>query len=266
MAPRRDLTLRYDADLTRLAPELRCAFVELDADDSTRAWIDAAYARPVSRARAGLRDLALTMVNIFDADAWTHLGQDRVLSTAQWRRLLVTGGARLLDVGAGSGEVTQELAPLFSEVVTTELSAPVARRLRSKGFTCHRRDIAFEPLDDPGGFDVVALQNVIDRTTHPLRLLDRAHRLLAEGGRVIVTVPVPLRPVVFIGRSRFAPAENLPAGLPDFESSASALCERVFHPQGYRVQSLSCAPYLSRGTARAPVAVLDDAIFVLLRR
>lgn len=265
MARYRDIPLRYGADLTRLPSKLRRAFVELDADDSTRAWIDAAFARPISRARVAYRNLAMTLVNLYDADAWANLGDDRVLSTAQWRRLLGACGTRLLDVGAGAGDVTRELAPLFEDVVTTELSGPVARRLRSKGFTCHACDIAFEPIDDPGGFDVVALQNVIDRTTHPLRLLDQADRLLTSSGRVVVAVPVPIHPVVFMGRTRFAPAENLPTGMPDFESTVTVLCEQVFGPLGYRVQSLTRAPYLSRGTARAPVEVLDDAIFVLRR-
>lgn len=243
---------------------MRGAFVELDADASTRAWIDAALDRPDPLPRVVLRNLALTLVNVYDANAWTDVSHDRVLGTAQWRRLLGTGGTRLLDVGAGNGDVTRELAPLFAEVVTTELSRPMARRLRQQGLRCHELDIAFSSFDDSGGgFDVIALQNVIDRTTHPLRLLDRVPRLLAEGGRVIVAVPVPIRPVVFAGRSRFHPAEPLPTAPTDFESAVSALYERVLVPRGYRVQALTRAPYLARASGRSSVAVLDDAIFVL---
>lgn len=261
----RDIALRYDAELARLPLELRSAFVELDADSSTRAWIDAALARPNPRARIVLRNLAMTLLSIYDANGLTNIYQDRVLSTAQWRRLPGVGGVRLLDVGAGDGEVTRELAALFAEVATTELSRPMARRLRGKGFTCHQCDIAFEPIDGPGGFDVVALQNVLDRTTHPLRLLDRAQHLLAVGGRLVVAVPVPIQPVVFIGRARFDPVEMLPLGMPDFESAVTALHAQVFGPRGYRVTALARAPYLCRGGARSPVQVLDDAIFVLAR-
>lgn len=261
----RDVELRYDAQLTRLPTALRRAFVELDADASTRAWIDAAFARPDPRTRVLFRTLAMLFVNVYDADAWADVGQDRLLSTSQWRLLPGVGGARLLDVGAGSGKVTRELAPLFAEVITTERSRPRARRLRDEGFRCHERDIAFESIDDPAGFDVVALQNVIDRTTHPLRLLDRVGRLLAPGGRLVVAVPVPIRPVVFVGRNRFDPAERLPVGMADFESTVDLLYERVFRPRGYRVTALTRAPYFSRGSSRAPVHVLDDAIFVLTR-
>ena len=265
MARHRDLELRYGADPTRLPHELRCAFVELDFDDGTRAWIDAALDRPDPSARLVLRNLATTLVNIFDANAWMDIGQDRLLSTTQWRRLLGAGATRLLDVGAGAGDVTRELAALFSDVATTELSRPAARRLRDKGFTCHECDITFERLDDADRFDVVALQNVIDRTTHPLRLLDQIQHLLARDGHVVVAVPVPVRPVVFIGRTRFDPAETLPTGMPDFESAVGTLYEQVFRPRGYRVEAIARAPYLSRGGARSPVEVLDDAIFVLTR-
>lgn len=260
----RDIDLHYRADLSRLPAELQRAFVELDADDSTRAWIDAAIAKPNSRMTMLLRDLAMTFVSFYDANGLTNSFRDRLLSTAQWQRLLGEGGARLLDIGAGDGEVTCQIAPLFSDVVTTEMSKPMVRRLRSKGFRSHHCDIAFQAIDDDD-FDVIALQNVIDRTTHPLRLLDHAGQLLAEQGRLVVAVPVPIEPVVFIGPKGVAPAEALPIEAMDFESAVTALYEQVFVPDGYRVVALSRAPYLCSGTAREPVQVLDDAIFVLAR-
>jgi SAM-dependent methyltransferase len=262
----RGIALRYDAEITRLPPALRGAFVDLDADDSTRAWIDAALVRPRPHARIALRMLATAFVSIYDANGLTNTGQSRVLGTAQWRRLLGAGGSRLLDVGAGEGGVTRELGALFTDVVTTELSPPLARRLRSKGFTCHQCDLASQAIDDSGNFDVVALQNVIDRTSHPLRLLDRVAQLLARGGRVIVTVPVPIEPVVFKGASRFSPAEMLPVGMPDFESTVAALYTEVFEPRGYRIAALARAPYFCDDAVCSPIRVRDDAIFVLTHR
>jgi len=260
----RDLALHYRIDLARLPLELQQVFVELDADASTRAWIDAAIARPNSRMKTLLRDLAMSFVNFYDANGLTNGFQDRLLSTAQWQRLLGRRGARLLDIGAGDGEVTAQLAPLFTEIVTTELSKPMVRRLRRRGYASHYCDLAFEAIDDRD-FDVVALQNVIDRTTHPLRLLDHAEQLLARDGRLVVAVPVPIQPVVYAGTSHVEPAEPMPVGAPDFESAVTELYEQVFVPNGYRVTALSRAPYLCSGSAREPVEVLDDVIFVLAR-
>lgn len=259
----RDLSLRYSVDLARLPAELQSVFVELDADDSTRAWIDAAYAKPNSRGKILLRDLAMLFVNFYDANGLTNSFQDRLLSTAQWQRLLGEGGVRLLDVGAGDGEVTRQLTPLFADVSATEVSKPMVRRLRSKGYRSHHCDIAFAGIDDPGGFDVVALQNVIDRTTHPLRLIENAFELLGEEGRVVIATPMPLQPEVYAGSRRVMPEELLPVDAPDFESAVSALYEEVFAPRGYRVTAFTRAPYLCSGSAKAPVEVLDDAIFVL---
>lgn len=261
----RDLVLEYGVNVSRLPPELRAAFLELDLDHSTRLWIDAAYSQPDSRLRTALRNLAARFVSFYDANGLMNVGQDRVLGTAQWQRLLGRGGRRLLDIGAGDGVVTGELAALFDEVVTTEVSGPLARRLRARGYTCHRRDVAFEPLEGAGRFDLVALQNVLDRTTHPLRLIDRAVSLLADDGRLVVAVPVPIRPVVFIDGARFPPAEVLPAESADFESAVAALNAQVFVPRGLGVIALTRVPYLCRGDARSPVKGLDDAIFVLTR-
>jgi SAM-dependent methyltransferase len=261
----RGIELRYGVNLSRLPPVLRRTFVELEADDSTRAWIDDALTRRRPYAKFALRALAMTAFNIYDASGIANACQDRLLGSAQWQLLLGAGGSRLLDVGAGDGFVTRELATLFTDVATTELSAPMARRLRARGYACHQKDLATATIDDAGRFDVVALQNVIDRTTHPLRLIDRAGELLAQGGRLVIALPVPIDPVVFSGPTRRTPAEALPTGAKDFESAVATLHAKVFEPRGWNVTAWSRAPYLCNGSASARVSVLDDAIFVLAR-
>ena len=51
-----------------------------------------------------------------------------------------------------------------------------------------------------------------------------------------------------------------------FEHAARTLTELCFEPLGLEVCSLSRAPYLCRGSAKRPVVVLDDSVFVLARR
>ncbi len=41
---------------------------------------------------------------------------------------------KLLDIGAGDGNVTEKLATFVNEVVCTEVSAPMVRALNAKGF------------------------------------------------------------------------------------------------------------------------------------
>ena len=260
----RGVELRYSCDARRLPEPLARVFVELEADASTRAFIDRAMDDPQSAATTALRDVAAKMVSLYDANGMLGAFSMRVLSTEQWRALLGerTRG-RLLDVGAGDGEVTAQAAPLFDDVVATETSRPMARRIRKRGFICHEVDLATEPVpDDAGRFDVISVLNVLDRTARPLTLLERLPDLLAPGGVLVAAVPVPVRPTVFVGPVQVDPEELLPGGEADFEPAVTDLWRFVLEPLGYRAERLARAPYLCRGDPRRPVEVLDDAVFV----
>jgi SAM-dependent methyltransferase len=261
----RGIELSYGCEPSRLPAELASRFVELELDDGTRRWIDRALERPQARATSAIRDVAAKMVGLYDANALLGAFPMRVLGTDQWRPILgEAAGGRLLDVGAGDGAVTAEAAALFDEVVATELSHPMARRLRRRGLRCHEVDLATEPLlEAEGTFDVISLLNVLDRTSRPLSLLERLPALCRPGGRLVVAVPVPIRPVVYVGPQQVDPEEVLPGGgEAGFEAGVSALWQWGLAPLGYRVEVLTRVPYLCRGDARRPVEVLDDAVFV----
>ena len=63
MGTYRHLVLRYGCDRPRLSRELQDAFVELDADASTRAWIDHAIENPQSAAITAARNAAMKSVS-----------------------------------------------------------------------------------------------------------------------------------------------------------------------------------------------------------
>ena len=265
--------LRYSVAEAGLSPLLRPAFRRLHQDADTDAWLRDAHARPHGAAQLALRALARTVMSDFDANGVAGTYDMRVLGTAQWRALLTHAGAmtepaRLLDVGAGEGNVTEALAALLApegEVVTTELSGPMARRLRKRGWACHQLDLATERMPEAGeGFDLIGLLNVLDRTSRPLTLLERLRTLCR--GWLLLAVPLPLRPHVQMGPVSLDPEERLPIPPVDGESveaGASARAELAFAPLGWDVAAFARAPYLCRGGAAQPVIALDDAIFVL---
>ncbi|MEM1413489.1 MAG: methyltransferase, partial [Myxococcota bacterium] len=223
-----------------------------------------------------LRAMARKVMSDYDANGVAGTHDMRVLGAAQWRELLAQAGVtspprRLLDVGAGEGNVTATLTELLGperepgDVVTTELSGPMARRLRKRGWRCHEVDLATAELPgDEAPFDLVGLLNVIDRTSRPLTLLERLRPLTR--GVLLLAVPLPVRPHVHMGPVTMAPEERLPSplgGRESFEAGASALAELAFRPTGWHVAAFARAPYLCRGGASQPVIALDDAVFVL---
>jgi SAM-dependent methyltransferase len=218
-------------------------------------------------------------LSVTDVNGLLCRGQMFVLSTAAASTLLGAALAsaprrptRLLDVGAGDGGVTARLAPLFGAVSATEVSVPMALRLRLRGFAATRTaSIAAGALSArDGSFDVVALMNLLDRCDDPLGVLRDAARLAARGtGRVLVALVLPFNEFVEDGARRRAPRAPLPmdgarcGDGANFEASLAAFVARVLPRAGLALESLARAPYLCRGDARRPFYVLSDAVMVL---
>ncbi len=106
----------------------------------------------------------------------------------------VTAGARALDLGCGSGQVTIPLARLGAEVVAVDISPAMIGFLSDniareglRGVT--GRVAALEHLElEPGGFDVVvsnyALHHLADEDKR--RLVAAAKLWLRPGGRLVI--------------------------------------------------------------------------------
>ena len=108
---------------------------------------------------------------------------------------------RLLDIGAGTGGITLQLAPLFEEVPhCTEVSAASVRRMSSRGLNSLQGGDPVAALEPTGlgesDFDVITIFNVLDRAPQPLTLLRQSRKLLSDDGRVVVAVALPFNPYV----------------------------------------------------------------------
>ena len=177
------------------------------------------------------------------------------------------------------GNVTQNLSTLFRRVVTTEVSLPMCKRLRNRGWECIQTDLPSRKNINHETFDVVSLLNVLDRCDRPRTLLQRIRELLKPQGRLLLAVVLPFCPFVESGVRKLQPRELLPlrGGLcpcsqppiaskryPSFETCVSHMIQDVLVPAGYDVESVSRVPYLCKGGRySAPYYVLQDAIFVL---
>ncbi len=251
--------------LGTLAPHFR----ELSVDDEWRAEVDALTADRHGRLRTYAQRLARVYLSDFDANALTGMYRMHLLAQAAWRRLLAErAGARLLDVGAGSGDVTLTLGECFESIEATEVSRGMARKLARRGIRCHAVDLTETPLAGPA-FDCVSVLNVLDRCRRPRRLLQHCLQALRPGGTLIVALALPYRPFYFEGPATPDPLERLecdPGPNGSWEDGARRFIERDLLPLNVTLECFARAPYLSAGDSARTLYELDDVVVVLTKR
>ena len=269
MAPTREeapeLIFEYGCDLTRLTPRLAERFVQSSRDEDTQRFVESAAGARHGRFVWGLHATLCAFLSDFDVNGLLGTYPMFLLGSAGWRLLLgASTTERLLDVGAGNGDVTATLAPLFRQITTTETSFAMARRLRARGYSCLRRDLSEAELPDER-FDVVSCLNVLDRSRSPRKLLERLATLLLPSGRLVLATPLPFDPFVSDGGASLPPAEKLDIPSERWEDALAELAALELEPLGLDVVAFTRAPYLSGGDRRRPLYVLDDAVVVCER-
>lgn len=265
------LRLRYGCRLEQLPAALRHRFVQLGRDASLEAYLERARRERHGRFVTGVHRVLRGYLSDFDINGLLNIYPMHVLGTEQWRYLLEQApldraeDARLLDVGAGNGDVTLALAPLFESVATTEMSRAMAFRLRRRGFRCFRQDVTSVGVPEPP-YDAIACLNVLDRCDRPLTLLGNLRAGLTDRGLLLLALVLPYQPFVYDGGSSVEPTERLPLTGSDWEACVGELCERVIEPLGLEVEVITRVPYLSGGDARRPLYELDDVVLVCRAR
>jgi SAM-dependent methyltransferase len=260
-------SLVYSCNTAKLHPAIRPCFVELSANLKTLDFLR--HNQPHTTFKCWMRSVLGIFLSNTNANTLLDMYKMHVLDTANARRLLDiplgdTLGS-LLDIGAGDGNVTKELCPLFREVLATEASYWCTYRLKEKGIPCNQLDdISKLPA---AVYDVVSCLNVLDRCSHPLSLLrEIRRRLRPESGRALLAVVLPFRPFVEVGslgRTQ-PPAEALGMDpLAGWEESVNRLATEALGPAGLEVVRVARVPYLCQGDMDTPYYSLDDAVFVL---
>ncbi len=253
------------ADLGSLAE----AEITLAADPATEAWLAGPGARPHGPLVTGAQRILRRFASDFDTNAWLGAHSLHLVGRASFETLLrlepgARLGGRLLDIGAGTGEVTCELAPLFDEVVTTEVSRGMESRLIARGYVCLRTDLAVRAPPGLGRFRVVALLNVLDRASAPATLLDRALTHLEPAGALLVSSPLPMRPHVQGPGTTRDPDEWIGGRAPTFDAALREL-ETELTTRGLVVDRWARVLYRSQGDLACPVYELPSAILVARR-
>ncbi|XP_031348950.1 methyltransferase-like protein 9 [Photinus pyralis] len=186
-----------------------------------------------------------------------------VLSLSQFLKLMNRNeawrGVSLLDLGAGDGEVTACIAPLFNNVFVTEVSQTMQMLLQKRGYEL----LEIDKWHSARKYEVISCLNVLDRCDRPLLLLHQIKEALEYGGRALIAVVLPFSPYVETGSSDHKPKEVLPVSGESFEQQVSSLINDVFTPAGFEVIVWTRVPYLCEGDLRQSYYWLDDAVFLL---
>ena len=292
----------YAVDVSALPQELASTFVLSELDDETRAFTEASRNATTTlwgQWKLFIKDKLYWMLveqcrwGGVDASAFLRKSQMFVASRAQLGRLLERAAVptaavpndRMLDVGAGRGDVTNVLATALHiddpmRVFAMESSAPIRRELRRRwgyravaGF----EDVGSEP------FHVVALLNVLDRIDEPAGMLRAAAGLLQpQGGILIVSTVLPFRgeillPENYVRRPRrplkleqvaATEGSTRPPRLTRFERAGAAFVRAVLREAGAstgasELLAWTRLPYLSSADVSYTHHVLEHALFVV---
>jgi methionine biosynthesis protein MetW len=116
-----------------------------------------------------------------DVDPWEASGM---------LRALVPDGARVLDIGCGTGAMALYVSRGRNvEIVGIEPDRDRAVLARERGFEVIDGLATREALADKGDFDVVMLADVLEHVPSPDQLLRIATEKLKPDGRVIASIP-----------------------------------------------------------------------------
>lgn len=111
-------------------------------------------------------------------------------------------GARILEIGCGTGMFTEMFARTGAEIVAVDISGELLAKARARGLPADRvrfLEKPFEECEVEGPFDAVVGSSVL----HHLdvgKSLARIHALLKPGGVMVFAEPNLLNPQVFIER------------------------------------------------------------------
>ncbi len=122
-----------------------------------------------------------------DRAHWWFLGR-RAVILAEMARRLPPGGARLVELGCGSGGMLEGLGR-FGAAVGVETDPALLARARERGLDARAGALPDAIPLEPGRWDAVCLFDVLEHLDDEAGALAACRRLLAPGGLLFVTVP-----------------------------------------------------------------------------
>lgn len=152
-------------------------------------------ARDAERLRGVLADRRARSDEFFATSAgqWDRLRTELFGARTELLPLLtlLDSGWTVADLGCGTGQLTQAVAPFVGKVIAVDASAAMLRGARARvgdlsNVEIRRGELEALPIDD-GTLDAAFLVLVLPYATEPGRVIAEAARALRPGGRLMIS-------------------------------------------------------------------------------
>jgi ubiquinone/menaquinone biosynthesis C-methylase UbiE len=206
-----------------------------------------------------------------DYDVFTPEANARIIAAFQ-RLTDLPAGARVADLGCGSGAFTERLRQAGYNATGVDISPKLIAVGKAKypGLDLIEGDVEHLPFES-GSFDGVMLSGLVHHFPDPARCAAETFRILRSGGRFMAFDPNRMNPFMYLYRDRSSPFYS-PVGVTENERPVLARqTAEVFRKAGFEVRSdyLAGLSYRYVASARTRVFLpiynfIDGMLFNLL--
>ena len=154
----------------------------------------------------------------------------------------VAVGARVLDVGCGTGSVSRLLREhRHARIVGVEPNAERAALCRDRGLEVHTGYLTAELLATLGQFDAIVFADVLEHLADPAAMLRLVRPALKPGGVVVASMPNvahwTVRAQLLLGRFNYRPSGIMDATHLRWFTFCTA--RELFERSGFRVDAMA---------------------------
>lgn len=244
--------------------EIRSKFLQFHNDSETESFITSSFEQSDWILTQLWYNFAKSILSWFycqtDINGMLNRGSMFVFSKEQFLKMTKleanTKLDSMLDLGAGDGKPTQSMSCFFTEIFTTEVSAPMRKSLGQKGF----KVLEIDNWLKPGGYDLISALNLFDRCDKPIGIVADIHTSLKPGGFFLVALVLPFKPYVESVPSH-KPSEKMDITGETFEAQVEAAVA-MFEGIGFKLESWARVPYLCEGDLNRPIYHLNNALMM----
>lgn len=95
----------------------------------------------------------------------------------------------ILDIGCGSGRITKKIQDKGYRVNGLDFSEEAIKKAKQIGITANICNLDNGIMTDSDSYDVIWAGDIIEHVFDPIGLLKESHRVLKNGGVILMTIP-----------------------------------------------------------------------------